>query len=385
MISAPFIFLCLVLAAILSGSAVSSPPSSPASSPVSPPGKSPPEAARPSVPVVTALARKRDVPIILSGIGAVAALNTVTVRSRVEGELLNLRFQEGQMVAAGDILAQVDPRPYEATLRQMIAALRRDQARLTSAAADLERFSTLARNSFASRQSVETQQSAVGQIEADLESDQAQIDNARLRLLDTTIRSPIAGRVGFRVIDAGNMVNTIDRSAIVVVTQQQPIGVVFSLPEQELGPVNQRLMAGQALSVTVSGRDDQSGQTTGVVATIDSAIDQRTATFKVKAVFANEDRRLWPGQFVRVRLLLTTRRDALVVQAEAVQRGPDGPLIYVVGADQRVEARRVTLGQMSDGLALIERGLEPNERVVIEGQNRLRAGTLVHVIAADAS
>ena len=375
MISAPFILLSLVLAAILTGRAVPWPPSSPAS---------PPETASPSVPVVTALARKQDVPIILSGIGAVAALNIVTVRSRVEGELLNLRFQEGQMVAAGDILAQVDPRPYEATLRQMIAALRRDQARLTSAAADLERFSTLARNSFASRQSVETQQSAVGQIEADLESDQAQIDNARLRLLDTTIRSPIAGRVGFRVIDAGNMVNTIDRSAIVVVTQQQPIGVVFSLPEQELGPVNQRLMAGQALSVTVSGRDDQSGQTTGVVATIDSAIDQRTATFKVKAVFANEDRRLWPGQFVRVRLLLTTRRDALVVQAEAVQRGPDGPLIYVVSADQRIEARRVTLGQMSDGLALIERGLEPNERVVIEGQNRLRAGTLVHVIAADA-
>jgi multidrug efflux system membrane fusion protein len=334
--------------------------------------------------VVVALVRRQDVPITLSGIGAVAALNTVTIRSRVDGQLVRLNFAEGQIVAEGDVLAQIDPAPFEATLRQMTAALHRDQARLTNATADLGRYSALAQSSFASRQSVDTQQATVEQIGADIEADQAQIENARLRLSYTTIRSPIAGRVGFRLVDAGNLVDAADRSGIVVVTQQQPIAVVFSLPEHDLGPVNQRLTAGRELRVTITSRDAEAALASGVVATIDSAIDQHTATFRLKALFANKDLALWPGQFVKARLLLTTRRDGLVVPAEAVQRGPDGAFAFVVTASGTVEMRPITVAQIADGTALIDRGLEARERVVIDGQYRLRPGSRVTVVEGPA-
>ena len=337
------------------------------------------------VPVVIGIVQQRDIPLTLTGIGNVAAFNTVTVTSRVDGELQSLNFKEGQYVAAGDVIGQLDPRPFEAALHQMTATLHRDQAKLSNAQADLARFSDLARNNFASRQSVDTQRATVEQARADIEADQAQIDNARVQLEYTTIHSPISGRTGFRLVDVGNIVHAADRTGIVVVTQLQPIAVMFTLPEEDLLAVNQRLAEAGKLQVTATDRDDRTLSASGEVATVDSAIDQRTATFKVKAVFANADRALWPGQFIKARLLLTTRRNGTVVPAEVVQRGPDGSFAFVVRTDDTIEMRPLTVGQIADGVALIEKGLEPGERVVVDGQYRLQPGSRVRDVAARPS
>jgi len=328
------------------------------------------------IPVIAGEVAQRDVPIYLTGLGSVVAFNTATVKPQVDGKLLKVNFQEGQDVRAGDVLALIDPRPFEATLRQMEANQKRDQAQLVNARADLARFLDLARRDFASRQSVDTQQAQVGQLEASVASDQAQIDNARVNLDYTTIRAPFDGRTGIRLVDAGNVVHATDTTGLVIVTQVQPISVVFTLPADNL-PAVSRAAASGPLPVLAFSRDNQSKLGEGTLAVIDNMIDATTGTVKIKATFANAERALWPGQFVNARLLVDTRRNGVAVPAAVVQRGPQGTYAFVIKSDQTVEMRPIVVEQVQDGTALIADGLKPGERVVIDGQYRLQPGSKV--------
>jgi multidrug efflux system membrane fusion protein len=327
------------------------------------------------VPVVAGTVEQRDVPLYLSGLGTVQAFRTVTVASRIEGQLQKLNFDEGQDVKAGDVLAQIDPRSLEAALRQMEANLRRDQAQLASARADLERYGNLRKEgNYVTQQQLDTTRALVGQLEAATEADKAQIDSARVQLDYATIRSPINGRTGLRLVDEGNMIRAGDQTGIVVVTQLQPISLVFTLPEENLQAVNGQLSAGTALTVEAFSRDGETKLAEGKLATIDNQIDQKTGTFKLKATFANENRVLWPGQFVNARLRVMTRRGGTVVAEAAVQRGPEGTYVFVIKPDQTVEMRPVTVGTTQNGLSLIDKGLTPGERVVVDGQYKLQPG-----------
>ncbi|HEX3501070.1 MAG TPA: efflux RND transporter periplasmic adaptor subunit [Stellaceae bacterium] len=339
-----------------------------------PPGRGNP--ANAIIPVVAGEVAQRDVPIYLSGLGSVVAFNTATVKPQVDGKLIQVNFQEGQDVKAGDVLALIDSRPFEATLRQMEANQKRDQAQLVNARADLARYRDLSRRDFASRQSVDTQQAQVGQLEATVASDQAQIDNARVNLDYTTIRAPFDGRTGIRLVDAGNVVHATDTTGIVIVTQVQPISVVFTLPADSLPAVSRAAAAGP-LPVLAFSRDNQTKLGEGTLAVIDNVIDATTGTIKIKATFANSERALWPGQFVNARLLLDTRRNGVAVPAAVVQRGPQGTYAFVVKPDQTVEMRPITVEQVQDGAALIAEGLKPGERVVVDGQYRLQPGSKV--------
>jgi multidrug efflux system membrane fusion protein len=332
--------------------------------------------ANPVIPVIAGEVGQRDVPIFLSGLGSVVAFNTATIKPQVDGKLIKVNFQEGQDVKAGDALALIDPRPFEATLRQMEANQKRDQAQLANARADFARYSDLARRDFASRQSVDTQQAQVGQLEAAVASDQAQIDNARVNLDYTTIRAPFDGRTGMRLVDAGNVVHAADTTGLVIITQVQPISVVFTLPADNL-PVVARAAAAGELAVLAFSRDNQTKLGAGALAVIDNVIDQTTGTVKLKATFANSDRALWPGQFVNARLLVDTRRNGIAVPAAVVQRGPQGTYAFVIKPDQTVEMRSITVEQVQDGVALIADGLRPGERIVIDGQYRLQPGSKV--------
>jgi len=328
------------------------------------------------IPVVAGEVVQRDVPIYLTGLGSVVAFNTATVKPQVDGKLIKVNFQEGQDVRAGDVLALIDPRPFEATLRQMEANQKRDQAQLANARADLARYLDLSRRDFASRQSVDTQQAQVGQLEASVASDQAQIDNARVNLDYTTIRAPFDGRTGIRLVDAGNVVHATDTTGLVIVTQVQPISVVFTLPADNL-PAVSRAAASGPLPVLAFSRDNQSKLGEGTLAVIDNMIDATTGTVKIKATFANAERALWPGQFVNARLLVDTRRNGVAVPAAVVQRGPQGTYAFVIKSDQTVEMRPIVVEQVQDGAALIADGLKPGERVVIDGQYRLQPGSKV--------
>jgi len=331
----------------------------------------------PPVPIVAETVERQDVSIYLSGLGTVQAFNTVRVGSRVDGQLQRLGFQEGQDVRAGDVLAQIDPLPFQAALRQMEANLRRDQAQLRSAKADLERTLALATRDLASRQNVDIRHSSVEQIEAAIAADQAQIDNAKIQLEYTVIRSPMDGRAGLRLIDEGNMIRAADPTGIVVVMQLQPIAVIFTLPEEDLPKINNRLSAGSSPAVTAFGRDGQTVLAEGELATVDNVIDRRTGTFKLKAHFANERKTLWPGQFVNARIHLATRRDGIVVSEAAVQRGPEGTYVFIIEPDNSVALRTIHVAQTENGTALIDDGLMPGERVVVEGQHRLQAGSRI--------
>ncbi len=341
-----------------------------------PAGRGAANAANAVIPVVAGEVVQRDVPIYLTGLGSVVAFNTATIKPQVDGKLIKVNFQEGQDVKAGDVLAQIDPRPFEATLRQMEANQKRDQAQLINARADLQRFLDLAKRDFASRQSVDTQQAQVGQLEASVASDQAQIDNAKVNLDYTTIRAPFDGRTGIRLVDAGNVVHAADTTGLVIVTQLQPISVVFTLPADNL-PVVARAAAAGTLPVFAFSRDNQTRLGEGALAVIDNMIDQTTGTVKLKATFANADRALWPGQFVNARLLVDTRRDGIAVPAAVVQRGPQGTYAFVIKPDQTVEMRPITVDQVQDGVALIASGLRQGESVVVDGQYRLQPGSKV--------
>lgn len=344
----------------------------------------PPAAAQPgvrAVPVVAVPARRGDIPVYLNGLGTVTAFNTVTVRSRVDGEIIRIAFREGQHVNEGDLLAEIDPRPFEVQLAQAEGQLARDQAQLKAAKANLERYRDLAARDFIARQQVDDQQAQVGQYEGALKADQAAIDQAKLQLTYSRITAPISGRAGLRLVDVGNIIHAGDQQGIVVITQVQPIAVLFTIPEDDLRPVLARLRAGDTLTVDAYDRAGRTRLATGSLLTTDNQIDQSTGTTRLKAVFPNADHELFPNQFVNARLLLDTRHDAVLVPEAAIQRGPQGTFVYAVAADGTAEVRPVTVGPRAEGDAAVERGLEPGELVVTDGVDKLRAGSRVEVSA----
>jgi membrane fusion protein, multidrug efflux system len=338
--------------------------------------------APPAIAVDTAAVTHTDVPIYLQGLGTVQAFYTVTVKARVDGELQKIGFTEGQTVSKGDLLAQIDPRPNQAAFEQAVATKAKDAAQLANAKRDLERYTVLQPQDLASKQTVDTQHALVDQLAAQLQVDQAVIDNARTQLDYTRITSPINGRTGIRLIDPGNIVHAADTTGIVVVTQVQPISVIFTLPEEDLSLVSAALAAG-AVNVTTLSRDGGVELDQGKLVLIDNEIDQPTGTAKLKAVFGNEHNTLWPGQFVNARVLVRTDKSALTIPTSAVQLGPNGPFTYVVKSDSTVEVRPLKIGEESSGMTIIHNGLALNERVVTSNQYRLQAG--VHVRAAAAA
>jgi membrane fusion protein, multidrug efflux system len=335
-------------------------------------------APQPAIPVTVATAERRDVPIYLTGLGTVQAFNTVTVKTRVDGELVRVAFTEGQDVKAGDLLAQIDPRPFQATLDQAVAKKVQDEANLANAKLDLQRFSDLATRNFAPKQQVDTQRATVAQLEAQIRGDQAAIDSAKTQLDYTTITSPLTGRTGIRLVDQGNIVHATDTTGLVVVTQLQPISVIFTLPESELAPVHAALSAGP-VRIFAMDRDSDRQLAEGTLAVLDNQIAQTTGTLRLKGTFPNKDGALWPGEFLNIHLLSRTAPNVVTVPSSALQRGPNGYYAYVVKPDSTVETRPLKVGQVSDGAAIVDDGVAGGEQVVTAGQYRLQPGARVEV------
>ncbi len=343
-----------------------------------------PPSAPPAVPVVAAVVGSGDVPIYLRGVGTVIAYNTVVVRSQIQGQITQIPFNEGQAVNAGDLLAQIDPRPYQAQLDQMIATRDRDQAQLSNALANLDRYTTLLAKGWATPQLADTQKAQVSQLQEAIKADGALIDAAKLQLEYTRLTSPIAGVTGVRQIDVGNIIHPTDPNGLVVVTQIEPISVIFTLPETDLPALQQRMAKGP-LAVLAYSQDGKIKLDEGKLDLVDNEILQTTGTIRLKADFPNKAHRLWPGELINVSLLLETRHNAATIAASAVQQGQKGPYVYVIGSDGTVEMRPVTVAQISDGRALIDSGLEANENVVVDGQYRLQPGALVQVLHGKAA
>jgi multidrug efflux system membrane fusion protein len=336
------------------------------------------------IAVDTAAVTHADVPIYLQGLGTVQAFYTVTVTARVDGELTKVAFTEGQTVRKGDLLAQIDPRPIQAALDQAVATKTKDAAQLANAKRDLERYTLLQPEDLASKQTVDTQRATVDQLAAQIKIDEALIDNARAQLDYTRITSPIDGRTGIRLIDPGNIVHAADITGIVVLTQVQPISVIFTLPEEALGATGRALAAG-TVKVTTVTRDGAEVLDEGTLALVDNQIDQSTGSIKLKATFDNARNTLWPGQYVNARVLVRTERNALTIPDAAVQLGPDGPFTYVVKRDSTVEVRPLKIGDASDGMTIVTRGLALDEHVVTSNQYRLQPGAQVRATAPAAS
>ncbi len=337
-----------------------------------------------AVPVSVATAERRDMPYYLSGLGSVSAFYTVSVKTRVDGELVEVNFKEGQYVNKGDLLVVIDPRPYQVALEQAEATLFKDQASLRDAKLNYERYKGLLENSGAmSQQQVDTQKALVDQLEGMVRTDQAAVDNAKLNLVYCHITSPISGRVGLRLVDPGNIVHAVDTNPLLVITQLQPIAVLFTLPEDQLPAVAQHMAKG-TLQAEVYSRDNQIKLETGKLLTIDNQIDQSTGTDRLKAVFDNKDNALWPNQFVNVRLLLEVRKNSTVIPAAAIQRGPQGTYVFVVKPDHTVDIRPVTVAFTQDNLSNIVAGLTPNEVVVTDGQDKLQQGSEIELRAPAA-
>jgi membrane fusion protein, multidrug efflux system len=336
------------------------------------------------IAVDTAAVTHADVPIYLQGLGTVQAFYTVTVTARVDGELTKVAFTEGQTVRKGDLLAQIDPRPIQAALDQAVATKTKDAAQLANAKRDLERYTLLQPEDLASKQTVDTQRATVDQLAAQIKIDEALIDNARAQLDYTRITSPIDGRTGIRLIDPGNIVHAADITGIVVLTQVQPISVIFTLPEEALGATGRALAAG-TVKVTTVTRDGAEVLDEGTLALVDNQIDQSTGSIKLKATFDNARNTLWPGQYVNARVLVRTERNALTIPDVAVQLGPDGPFTYVVKRDSTVEVRPLKIGDASDGMTIVTRGLALDEHVVTSNQYRLQPGAQVRATAPAAS
>jgi multidrug efflux system membrane fusion protein len=331
-----------------------------------------------AIPVIATDARRADVPIFLAGLGTVQALNSVLVKSRVDGQIKRINFTEGQDVRAGDVLVEIDPEPYQAALNQAQANKLRDEALLENARLDLTRFTRLATTGAATTQQLDTARALVKQLEASIQSGQAAIYSAQVQLDYSRIRSPLNGRAGTRLIDAGNVVKTTDAGGIVIINQIDPIYVTFPLPSDSLPPIRAAMAKGD---VKVTARDaDGKALAAGKLAVIDNQINPNTATINYKAIFENAAHVLWPGQFVNVRVEIEIRRDVVAVPITVVQQGPSGPFAFVVGADRIVQKRMIKVGVMNKTTAVIDSGLAPGERVVTDGQYRIQAGSLVETL-----
>lgn len=335
-------------------------------------------------PVQAVVAKSGDIDVFINALGTVTARNTATVKARVDGQLLRIAFREGQAVKAGEVLAEIDPRPFQVLLDQANGQLARDQALLTNARLDVERYRGLLAKDSIARQQVDAQEALVRQYEGVVQTDRAQVDSARLQLDFTHITAPVSGRLGLRQIDAGNMIRGSDANGLVVITQTQPINVVFAIPADNIGAVLERLRSGDTLAVDAFDRGGKTKLATGKLLTVDNQIDVATGTVKLKAEFANTGDKLFPNQFVNSSLRVETRHDVILIPVAAIQRGTQGTFVYVVGKDQTVAIRPVTLGPVTGDIVAIEKGLAANEQVVTDGADKLREGAKVEVTTPGA-
>jgi membrane fusion protein, multidrug efflux system len=342
--------------------------------------------APPAVPIVAGTVTQHDVPIYLTGVGTVIAFNTDVVRAQIQGQIISINFTEGQTVHAGDLLAQIDPRPYQALIDQYTGNLERDQAQLINAQANLTRYTTLGEKGWATPQLLETQKAQVGELQAAIKADQALIDAAKVQLGYTRLTSPIDGVVGIRQIDVGNIISPSNTNGLVVVTQLHPISLIFTLPETNLPQIQQQQQNTKTpLKVLAYSQDNTIQLDQGVLGLVNNEILQTTGSIQLKANFDNKANKLWPGELVNARLLVNTRHNGLTVPASVVQQGSKGPYAYVVNPDSTVSIRPIKVAQISDGQALIDSGLKPNEQVVVDGQYKLQPGIRVTILHGQAA
>jgi membrane fusion protein, multidrug efflux system len=328
------------------------------------------------VPVVVATAHKGDLPVYFNGLGTVTAFNTVTVKSRVDGQIVKINFTEGQNVKEGDALIEIDPRPYQVQLEQAEGQLAKDQAQLRDVQADYERYQLLYKEGVIPKQQLDSQQAQVGQYQGAIKADQAQIDNAKLQITYSHIAAPISGRVGLRLVDVGNIVHASDTNGLVVITQLQPIAVIFTLPQDQLPKVMQE-MRGRTMTVEAYDRDNSDKIAAGKLLTIDNQIDTTTGTYKLKAVFDNTKNELFPNQFVNIHLLVDTKKNVILVPSTAILRGPKGTYVFSVGSNSKVSVKSVTVTETTGNVAGVSTGLGDGETVVIDGQDKLQEGSQV--------
>lgn len=335
----------------------------------------------PAVPVTIATVEKADFPVYLKGLGNVQPFNTVTVRSRVDGQITRISFTQGQMVKEGDLIAEIDARPYQAALDQAVAKKAQDEADLANARLDLERFQDLAKQSFATRQQLDTQTSAVTRLEALVKGDQAMVDNARTQLSYTSIRAPLSGRTGFRLVDQGNNVHAADANGIVTIVQLQPIAVLLTAPEEAVVEINKAMAAG-SVQVIAQSSDGTRTLATGQLMFVNNEVDQAAGTIRMKARFENNDSVLWPGLSVSTLLLVETLKQVAVVPEDAIQHGPGGLFVYTVGDDNKVDVQPVKVSQQGSGKAVVSEGLSPGQKIVAAGQSRIQKGSTIRATEA---
>jgi multidrug efflux system membrane fusion protein len=371
----------LILAALAAGGYYAYPHVKPYLSLSRPPAAPPPPRI---IPVVTHSVDERDMNLYLNGLGTVTSFKTVTIRSRVDGELVNIAFKEGQMVKQGDLLAEIDARPYRVQLQEADGQLQRDKAALKLAQLDMQRYESLVASKTVTKQQLDTQRALVQQSQATVLVDEGQIDNVKLNLTYCRITAPVSGRIGLRNVDLGNMVRANEPGGLAVITQLQPIAVIFTVPQDEITRVQAKLTAGETLTVEAYDRALKTKLATGTLAAVDNQVDATTGTVRLKAVFPNKDNLLFPNEFVNGRLLIETRPHAVVVPSSAVQRGPDSMFAYVLKPDSTVDLRKIVAGPTEGDQTIIEQGLAVGETVVIDGVDKLQKGAKVAARSADS-
>jgi multidrug efflux system membrane fusion protein len=342
-----------------------------------------PTPVKPAIPVTVGVAKSQDIPVYVSGLGTVQAFNTVTIKSRVDGQITQVLFKEGQEVKAGDPLFVIDPRPYQATLEQAQGSLQRDQAQLEGAQRDLDRYEKLVTPGFQTRQSYEDQKATVGQLQGSVKTDQALIDSAKLNIEYANVRAPIDGRTGARLVDTGNFVQASAATNLVTITQLKPIFVTFTVPQDALDQIREN-QAKAPLNVVAYASDNKTILATGKLTLINNQVDTTTGTVQLKATFENTDERLWPGEFINTRLIVTVKKDAVTVPSQAIMQGPAGAYAYILKSDDTVDRQDVQIGLTQDGIATIDKGLSAGQTVVVEGQYRLTNGSKVKIRPSQA-